>query len=78
MSTYRQALQTTSTSTASTLVMSQSVCGNANTTGANYMIINSPPPLVPTRFPYDPLPVQQHLSSFSQQTQLLPSVDTPF
>ena len=78
MSTYHQALQTTSTSTATTLVVSQSVCGNANTTGASYIIINSPPPLIPTRFPYDPLPVPPHLSSVNQQTQLLPSVDTPF
>ena len=58
--------------------MSQSACGNANTTGANYMIINSQPSLIPTGFLYNPLPVQPHLSSVSQQTQLLPSVATPF
>ena len=78
MSTYHQALQTMSTSTGPTLVMSQSVCGNTNTTGISYTIINSPPPLIPTCFPYDPLPIPPHLSSVSQQTQLLPSVDTPF
>ena len=45
---------------------------------ASYIIINSPPPLITTRIPYDPLPVPPHLSSVSQQTQLLPSVDIPF
>ena len=62
MSTYHQVLQAISTSTGLTLVTIQSVCGNTNTTGASY-IINSPPLLIPTRFPYNPLPVPSLLSS---------------
>ena len=63
MSTYHHVLQTMSTSTGLTLVTIQSVCGNSNTTGASYNIINSPPLLMPTRFPYNSLPVPSLLSS---------------
>lgn len=79
MSTYHQALPTLTTSIGSTLVMSQSVCAGSTNTGGNYTIINStPPPLIPTHFPYNYLPASPHLSPVSQHTQPLPPVDTPF
>ena len=78
LSTYHQALQTLTTSSGPTLVMSQSVCGNSANTGTSYTIINSPPPLIPTYVPYNSLPVAPQMSPVTQQAQPLPPVDTPF
>ena len=41
------------------------------------MVINSPPPLIPTHFPYNSLSASPHLSPASQHTPLPPD-DIPF